>query len=140
MSLDQPTIIEKAVAAITNASPRWRLIGYLVAGLVILALVLFTFDRCSDWRFDRKQDRLKQNVNIALANIAEREKVIANLKEQQAVDAFAVNQAVREYIEAANYTDETKREVNRALGNLANAGKSNGNISVKDLEEKLRGL
>ena len=122
-------------------TPRtWRIITSVASGLVLIGLVLFTVDRCGDWRTDRKNEQLKQNVNIALSNVAAREKVIANLKEQQAVEVFAVNTATREYLDAQNLTDETRREVNKALANLANAAKSNGNISVRELEDKLRGL
>ena len=122
-------------------TPRtWRIITSVASGLVLIGLVLFTVDRCGDWRTDRKNEQLKQNVNIALSNVAAREKVIANLKEQQAVEVFAVNNATREYLDAQNLTDETRREVNKALANLANAAKSNGNISVRELEDKLRGL
>ena len=106
-------------------TPRtWRIITSVASGLVLIGLVLFTVDRCGDWRTDRKNEQLKQNVNIALSNVAAREKVIANLKEQQAVEVFAVNNATREYLDAQNLTDETRREVNKALSNLAIASRA----------------
>lgn len=139
MSLENPNIIDRTITAVKTFQ-QWRVVGSLAAFLVLIGLMLLTIDRCGAWRTDRKNERLKENVNIALSNVAEREKVIANLKEQQAVEVFAVNTATREYIDAQNLTDETRREVNKALANLANAAKSNGNISVRELEDKLRGL
>ena len=139
MSLENPNIIDRTITA-AKTFKYWRVVGSLTAFLVLIGLVLFTVDRCGTWRTDRKNEQLKENVNIALSNVAAREKVIANLKEQQAVEVFAVNNATREYLDAQNLTDETRREVNKALANLANAAKSNGNISVRELEDKLRGL
>lgn len=139
MSLESPTRLEKAIEAVKGFS-HWRILGVCVGLLILLGLVLFTADRCGTWSTNRKNEQIKTNVNTALANIAEREKTIANLKQQQAVETEAVKRETVEYMEAANYTDETKRDINRALGNLANAAKSNGNISVRELEDKLRGL
>lgn len=130
MSLIDPTFIEK----------HWRKIAVGVGLLVLIGLVLFGADKCSDYRFRSKQEKLKANVNTALANVAETQKVIANLKERQAVEVEAVNRATKEYLDAANVTDATKQDTNKALANMANAAKSNGNVTVKELEEKLRGL
>lgn len=139
MSLENPNLLEKA-ADFMKANGRVRIVVFAVCGLILLGAVLFTFDKCGDWSFQRKQDKLKANVNKALAEAANVEKTIANLKEQQAVQAENVNRATREYIDAQSYTDETRNEVNKALANMANAARSNGNVSVKELEEKLKGL
>jgi len=118
-----------------------RVLLYCLAGLLLLAAVLFGMDRCSSWNFASKQDKLKANVNTIIANIEARNAVIANLKEQQAVEAERVKQATAEYLDAINATDATRQETDRALSNLANAANANrGNVSVKELEEKLRGL
>ena len=138
MSLDNPNIVERFLNAI-KAFRHWRILGALLGTLAIIGLVLFAAESCGDWSFQRKQDKIKANINTALANIAEREKAIANLKEQQAVEAQEVNRATSEWMDAQNYTDQTRKEVNKALANLANAGKSNANISVEELKEKLRG-
>lgn len=139
MSLENPTKIEKMIEALKNFN-HWRIVGVLAGILVLVGFVLFTVDACGDWSEKRRQDKLKANVNAALSNIANREKAIANLKERQAAETQAVNAATQEYLSAVNATDATRNETNRALSNLANAAKSNGNVSVKELEDRLRGL
>jgi len=139
MSLENPTKIEKMIEALKTFN-HWRIVGILAAILVVVGFVLFTVDACGTWNEKRRRENLKANVNAALSNIASREKAIANLKERQAIEVEAVNRHTRDYVDAQNYTDATRTEVNKALGNLANAAKSNGNVSVKELEEKLRGL
>ncbi len=137
MSLIKPSKLETAITAIKS---HWRIVGVLAGLLVLVGLVLFTVDACGDWSENRKREKLKANVNAVLSNIANREKAIANLKERQAAEVEAVNRHTREYIDSQAYTDATRSEVNKALGNMANAAKSNGNVSVRELEEKLRGL
>jgi heme/copper-type cytochrome/quinol oxidase subunit 1 len=139
MSLENPTKIEKMIEALKTFN-HWRIVGALAGILIVVGFVLFTVDACGDWSENRKREKLKANVNAALTNIATREKAIANLKERQAIEVEAVNRHTREYIDAQNYTDSTRSEVNKALANMANAAKANGNVSVKELEEKLRGL
>lgn len=119
----------------------WKIIGICAAALVLLGFVLFGIDRCSSWRFTRDIDKRKVNVNAALSNIAEREKTIANLNEQQAAEKEAVKIEAQELQNAVNATNEQRVETNRALENLNASRNSNAvNVSVSDLEEKLRRL
>lgn len=116
--------------------------GIVCAGLlVLLGLVLFGIDRCSSWRFERDIDKRKANVNAALSNIADREKTIANLNEQQAAEKEVVRRETEDLQNAVNATDQQKAETNKALANLANARNANEtNVTVQELEEKLRRL
>ncbi len=126
----------------TLINPIWQKYRFYIIGaglLVILGIVLFTFQYCDTWRFERKQDKLKANVNATLANIKEREAVIANLKEQQAADKARVEVQAKELLEATSATDEARQETDKVLDKLANVN-SNTNISVSELEEKLKNL
>lgn len=116
----------------------WIISGGLAA-ILVLGVILWSFDAFGDWRFTRKQDALKSNVNAGLANIKEREKVIANLKEQQAAETRQVEIETKEFLEAVNATDKAREETDKVLERLANVN-GNTNVSVSELEEKLKGL
>lgn len=118
----------------------WHPIVLCLAGLVLLGAVLFFFDFCGSWWGDRKNDQLKANVNAILGNIENRNAVIANLKEQQAVEAEQLKQAAGDHLEAQGATNAAREETNKAIDKMKQAANVNGNVSVDQFREALRGL
>lgn len=125
---------------ISLSERQWRIAGLCVAGLFVFGAVLFGIDRCSSFRFASKQDKLKANVNTTIQQIENRNAVMANLKEQQAADIERVRIENEEYQEAQKLTDAAKAETNKAIENMKNAARTNGNVSVEEFKEKIRGL
>jgi len=135
-----PSKFRKAVDWITTASPTRRIVVVCIVGLLLLLAVLFTVDRCGNYLFARKQDKLKANVNAALSNIEQRNAVIANLKEQQAVETKDVENNAKEYLEAQQASDAAKAETDKAIENMKKAANANGNVSITEFKNALRGL
>lgn len=135
MSLTEPNFFER------NVKPHWRIIAYCVAGLAVLGLVLFLFDKCGDYRTNRDIEKRKANINAALSNIAVKEGTIANLQIDVAVEKERVKESVKEHLEAVNASDAVKANTNAKLANLDAARNVNTtNSSVQDLEDVLRRL
>lgn len=120
----------------------WKIIGYAVLGLIVLGLVLFTMDRCSSGRDDKKVREHFANINALTANIQKMESgVIPATKEEIAAEKMAANVETKALVEAVGGTEEAKAETNAALANLANAKNANTtNSSVADLEKALEKL
>lgn len=119
----------------------WKIIGICFAALALLALVLFTMDRCGSYRFGRDIDKRKANVNAALSNIANIQAQKSELEKQEAVEKERVRIEIENLANAVNATDAQRLETNKALENLNAARNGNAmNVTVQELEEKLRKL
>ena len=116
--------------------------------LLLLVLVAVMFAKCPGYLETRATEKKKLAVNAALANvankeqqIAEHEKAIDELKGEQKVEKQNVNALTQDYLDSANVATQDRIEANKALANLDAARNANAtNVSVKDLEEKLKGL
>lgn len=128
MSLIEPIVWQKYRIWIIAA-------GCLFALLVLLWIVQST----GNWSFKRGQNKLKTNANLALQEIANTKEQIANLKQVEAAQIANVNHAVKELQEASNVSDEARKETDKALEQLNNVN-VNGNVSVQELEAKLKDL
>ena len=128
VSLDYENILKSRVLWIGVAA---------VVGLMLLGWLLSSVDSC---RFESKQDKLRSNVNSLVANIKEREGVIANLKLEQEREKEQVVQQTREYNESVNRTDAAREQTNEALRRLEQPRNGNGNVSVEELERLLNDL
>lgn len=137
---EPPSKMRKLIGFLTTPSPVRRVMFYGLGVLFVIGFVLFVMDRCTSWRSTREADKLKANVNAAIANIEARNAVIANLKEQQAVETQQLKDAAEQYLESQNSTNSAREETNKAIERMKNAANGNGNVSVKEFEEKLKGL
>ncbi len=108
----------------------------LLAVLLIGGLI---FTKCGDWRGRSREQKMKANINAALSNIEDRNRLMANLKEQQAAETAVVNAATKDYLDATNASDAARRETDAAIKRMQEQT-ANGNISAEELREKLRGL
>lgn len=116
-----------------------------IAGLFILG---WLFSGASGWWDSRGIAKKQEAVNAGLANVANIETKIergegnvANLREQQAAEKQNVNALTQDLLEAKEADQAQRWAVNQALKDLDAAKNSNAtNVSVQDLEEKLKGL
>lgn len=120
----------------------WRAIFTVGALIVLLVIVLFTVDRCSTYRDNKKVNEHKANIANIAANIKKMETgVIPATKEEIAAQKAAANVETGLLLDAVGATDEAREATNAALANLEAAkGKDTTNSSVKDLEDALRRL
>lgn len=119
---------------------RYQKIILVVGGCMIaLGIILYIVQTAGSWNFNRKENKLKANANLALKEIANTKEQIANLKQVEAAQIANVNHAVKEYQDSVNTTDADRIETDNALKELSNIH-ANSNISVEELERRLNGL
>lgn len=107
--------------------------------MIALGIILYIVQTAGSWNFNRKENKLKANANLALKEIANTKEQIANLKQVEAAQIANVNHAVKEYQDSVNTTDADRIETDNALKELSNIH-ANSNISVEELERRLNGL
>ncbi len=131
MSIIAPTFLEKY----------WKVIAGCVGALVLFGGVLLFFDKCSTYRGQNKRDKIQENINKTLGNVANLEVQKRELELKQAAELESANIAVKEFHDEVNATVEARKESNVALANVNAARNSNAtNVSVQQLEELLRKL
>lgn len=136
MTLPNPTMFEKVIA-ILKKKPVYIGLSCLV-GLVLLWYLLTQIQSC---RVQKATDKQLANINAHLGNIANRADTIANLNTEQAVEKEQVKEETNQHLNDINATEETKKQTNAMLANLANAKVVNTtNSSVVDLQKALDAL
>jgi len=137
------TILAGLKTAVTHRIT-WIIIGCL-AGLALVVWLVMYAESC---HVKSQRERAKEAINAKLETVANREAVIANLQQKQIEDKANVNAAIHDYVntqQATNaqvgVTDQKLEEANQAVANLQKAQNANQtNVSVQDLQEKLKGL
>lgn len=125
------------VIAILKKKPVYIGLSCLV-GLVLLWYLLTQIQSC---RVQKATDKQLANINAHLGNIANRADTIANLNTEQAVEKEQVKEETNQHLNDINATEETKKQTNAMLANLANAKVVNTtNSSVVDLQKALDAL
>lgn len=138
MSLPEPTTLERVVTFF-RTDPRRRIVLWAILGVVVLGALLFAADRITGWRDQRDIDRKRQEINSALANLANAQDRLQRDRMDEAVAAQDVIRKTEDYVNAVNATDAARVETNRALQNLnsaVNAGRNAG-ITADALEKRL---
>lgn len=112
----------------------------LVIAVVALGVVLFAADRISTWNSKRKLNNAKQEVNVALQELANAKAAVNPYAEAAAVEKL--KEATNTALAASTATDEVKAETNAALANykaVRNANKPVG-TSEAELLKAMEGL
>ncbi len=120
----------------------WKAIAGVVVLIAIIVLILFTMDKCGGYWSNRNIDKLKANVNAALADVNNAKGTVSNDKVDEAVALEKVKQAANDVITASNATDQAKTEANQAVANYIaakNANRPTGTTEAQ-LDEALRKL
>lgn len=138
------TTIWGGIVAAAKHRITWIIIGCL-AGLALIVWLVMYAESC---HVKSQRERAKEAINAKLTTVANREAVIANLEQKQIEDKANVNAAIHDYIAdqqatnaAVQSTDQKLEEANKAVANLQKAQNTNQtNVSVQDLQEKLKGL
>lgn len=108
--------------------------------LLLIALAAFLYSTISEYLYNRKIEKLQQNVNIALTE-ADRLQANVNIDKQTADQIAAnVNVAAREHLEAVNATDAQREATNAALERMNAARNANRNVNADELERILQEL
>lgn len=110
----------------------WKIIFYCVIGLTLLGLILFGIDRCSTWNQNRKLNNAKQEVNVALQELANAKAAVDPHAESAAIEKL--KEATNTAIEATTATDEAKAETNAALANYKAARNANRPTGTTEAE------
>ncbi len=120
----------------------WKAIGTCVAGLFLIAGILFLAKSCGDWRSNRDINKARANVNAALAAVNKGKEVVGNDRVDEAVALDHVKQAANDVITASNAADVAKTEANAAVANFIAAKNANlpTGTTEADLDAKLKAL
>jgi thioesterase domain-containing protein len=127
---------------IALSTQQWKIVGLCVAGLVLIGIVLFTFQTCGNYFSGRDINKARANVNAALVEVKAAKEVVANDRVDEAVALDHVKQAANDVVSASTATDEAKTAANQAVANYEAAVKEKRptGTTEADLDEKLRAL
>lgn len=118
----------------------WKILVYCVMGLVLLGIILFGVHSCNDWWAKRQINKAKQDVNIALQELANAKAAVDPHAESAAIEKL--KEATNTALAASAATDEAKAETNAALANYKaarNANRPTGTTEA-DLLKAMEGL
>lgn len=120
----------------------WRAIVYVAIGLLLLAVVLFVFDKCGSYWSSRDIKKAQENVNIAMNAVNAAKGTVSNDRVAEAVALEQLKEATNDVVNASTATDEAKAEANAALANYIAQKASNKptGTTEADLQKKLEAL
>lgn len=127
---------------IALSEKQWKAIIYGAIGLVLLGIILFTFDRCGSYWSSRDIKKAKENVNIAMNAVNAAKGTVANDRVDEAVALEQLKEATNDVVNASTATDEAKAEAQQALANYVAQKASNRptGTTEEDLRKKLEAL
>lgn len=117
----------------------WKIIGGVVGGLVLLALILFAASRISNWWTDRGIRKDKAKIANTVNEIANISNQIGNLEIQKAEKQGELKKDIEDLQNQTIGREEAKKESNAALANFNAALKSNSNVNAtaEDIQKAL---
>lgn len=104
----------------------------IIIGIIVLAIVLFAADRISTWNSKRKLNNAKQEVNVALQELANAKAAVDPHAESAAIEKL--KEATNTALTASGATDEAKAETNAALANYKAARNANRPTGTTETE------
>ncbi len=126
MSLAEPTIFEKAIAAAKTIKPlEWKLIGLLVLTGLVIGAVAFLYSRCETYEYNKKTQQANANLANAINRLANIQNQKANVEvqlQQVNVDEAAQKQkvidAAKDVQIAVNADRDAHIAANEAVSNV----------------------
>ena len=123
------------VKAFVLATPKTRIIVYLVSGLIILGAVLFTMHSCGNIFFNRDVNKIKANINAITANINAAEANRQADQTQVAIEKDRLREALVDLKAAQEATNQSTAATNAAIEEMDAARNANyANTSARELD------
>lgn len=137
MSLAEPSLFDKIVAMF-----KIRAVYIGAALILLLVFVWFGITKCSEWGARREIDQMKANVNIALQDLTNAQSNLHVDQTDVAVKEDRLKEATNQLLDAANATDVSRIEANKALANFISSHNANlpSGTTADDLQRKLDSL
>ncbi len=135
MSLTEPSAFEKLLIKFGTWPIAVRIAVGLGVVLLVVGIILFGVAKFDNWKFDRKIDKARANVNAALADVNVAKQVVANDRVNEVLAVEDVKRAANDAVAASQASDAAKTVANQAVANYAAA--RNANLPVGTTEQDI---